>query len=73
MRPFPSPSLSQGELARNAKYKFAFNNVEKPHETYMGINACLRSVPRPDAHSWHMSPAAHPLPLSPRPPGTLCE
>jgi vacuolar protein sorting-associated protein 26 len=31
-----------GELLRNQNYKFEFNNVEKPYETYTGVNARLR-------------------------------
>ncbi|CAI4224531.1 unnamed protein product [Auanema sp. JU1783] len=31
-----------GELTSNKSYKFAFNNVEKPYESYMGQNVKLR-------------------------------
>lgn len=31
-----------GELTQNTSYRFAFNNVEKPYESYMGTNVKLR-------------------------------
>ena len=34
-----------GDLLANKTFDFMFENVEKQHETYNGINARLRSVP----------------------------
>ena len=31
-----------GDLQRSTNFDFEFNNVEKQHETYTGINARLR-------------------------------
>ena len=33
-----------GELLKSTTYDFEFKNVEKPHETYTGINVRLRCV-----------------------------
>ncbi|EGD72326.1 vacuolar protein sorting-associated protein 26 [Salpingoeca rosetta] len=35
-----------GEMLRNQTFSFEFKNVEKPYETYMGINAKLRYLVR---------------------------
>lgn len=41
-----------GDLTESASIDFSFKNVEKPYETYVGINAKLRYTNASDVHSF---------------------
>ena len=50
---FCSVVRDAGDLTSNKTFDFLFENVEKQHETYNGINARLRSV-AVCVHAWSL-------------------